>query len=395
MSGVDGSAYAEFFTRWYPRMVGIGLRAGVGRPDAEDAAGAVAMSVWRSWSRWIAVENKSAYLRTAVVNELGRTLKKQAARRAGERRWARDRWPEPRDSAADAHDRGRELEGVRECLDISPQRQREVLAWLCLRQRAGWPVAEVAEALGIRPATVRCQRRHARRSLEPFLLGEGHEHRRWLRAGQRIHESFAGGDTGLSMPRPVIGDAWTLLRDGGLTPDRGTRVELLDQDELAWRRHRSPIPVDSPILAELVDLATRNELLAVVLDSRLTVLHRGGHRDALAAADRLGFVDGACWDLAHAGVTAAGLAGHLGAPVAVNRWEHYFPDQHGMCCVAIPVPTPDGGHVTINLTSTADSLTTVPLALHRMLDILALRLRKQLPATGRGLMSEDSSGGVD
>ncbi|WP_433264599.1 hypothetical protein ACQPZF_35515 [Actinosynnema sp. CS-041913] len=382
MNGVE-DAWAEFFVCWHPKMVVMGLQAGAARPEAEDAAGAVAVRVMQSWSRWVAVRHQDAYLRRAVVREVVGARRKQAARRTGEARWARDGlWSGPRDPVTDACERGCELDVVRQCLAIAPERRRDVLAWLFFGRPPGWTVADIAAELGICPATVRCQRRHARRDLAPFLLGDGHERRAWLRAGQRVHETFRAGGAGPLTPRPVIADGWARLNEDGLTPDRGTLVELLDRDELERRRRLSPLPAGSPVVAELIDLATRNELLAVVLDSDDMVLHRGGHRDALAAADRLGFLDGACWDGDHAGVTAAGLARSLGAPVTVNRWEHYFPDQHGLCCVAIPVPLAAGGHVTLNLTAAADSLTTVPRAVHRMLDILARRLRKELQASG-------------
>jgi len=384
MSRVDDAAFGEFFTQWYPRMVRIGLGFGASRLDAEDAASVVAIRIWRSWQDWTSVEHRDAYLSKAMINELSRAWKKRAAQRVGEMQWTQDmRWFEPRDTAADAYDRVRELDGVHEWLAIAPQRQREIMTWLYLRQRAGWQVAEIATALGISPATIRSQRRHVRRLLEPFLVGEGHEHRRWLRAGERIHQDFHSGHAGPLGPRPIILDAWTLLRKHGLQPERGTRVVILDQSELQQRRQQSQIPAGSPVLAELNDLAVRNGLLAVVLNDHSHVLHRGGHRNALAAADRLGFVDGACWDLRHAGVNAAGLVQILGVPVTVNRWEHSYPDQHGLNCIAIPLRIPHGGHITVNLTTTDPGLTSVPQAIHHQLHTIALRLYQQLSVTFR------------
>ncbi|MFC5057351.1 hypothetical protein [Saccharothrix xinjiangensis] len=291
------------------------------------------------------MEHEGAYLRKAVVNELGRTSRRQAARRLAETRWAwdaiRDR---PRDSVADTYEHACESDGVTQCLTTLPDRRRQVLEWLYLAQVAGWRPADIARELRLRPATIRCQRRHARRDLTPFLFGAEHEHRRWLRHGQRVHETFGDGVGGRALPRPVIADGWTRLRAGGLKPDRGTLVELVDPDEL--RQRRAPAGAGWPVIAAMIDLAARNDLPAVVVDADQVVLHRGGHRGAMAAADRVGFVEGARWDLAHAGLTAVGLARALGAPATVNRWEHYFPDQHGLCCVAIPAPVEGGRHIT-------------------------------------------------
>ncbi|OXM42482.1 hypothetical protein [Amycolatopsis alba] len=364
----------EFFELWYPKMIGMGLAAGARHADAEDAASAVAFCVLRSWERWTAVEKKYCYLRTAVKHELDTTRKRRAARLARETRWVRNLLQPGRDSAADSYHRAREPESVRQALAISPRRQREILAWLCLRRQAGWDVKDVADALGISQDTLRRHRQNARRTLEPFLVGDGHEHRRWLRAGERVHEDFHRGHANLLAPRPVILDAWRLARERGLNPERGTEAVLVDADELRQRRRNSPLPA----LAALTDLAARNELLAVVLDADDIVLHRGGHRSALAAADRLGYLEGACWNLDRAGVNAAGLAPIVGGQVTVNRWEHTFPDQHGLCCTAIPIRVPHGGHITLNLTATADSLATLPRAVQHQLNTMAQRLHRQL-----------------
>jgi RNA polymerase sigma factor (sigma-70 family) len=380
---VDDDAVAEFFKRWYRTMVRMGLALGAGQLDAEDAASAVALQVIRSWSHWTAAKKQYSYLHKAMRNELRKTMRKQSTRQEVQSRWAHDvRWFEPGDSTADAYARARESDGVRQCLAITTQRQRQILAWLCLRQQAGWRVADIADALGITRATIRAQRRFARNTLEPLLLGDEREHRQWLRAGERIHADFHRGRTGPFAPRPIIRRAWTLLREFGVPPEHSTQITVLGRSELQERRQQSPIPASSPVLAELADLATRNGLLAVVLDAQGTVLRRRGDNDALAAADQLGFVDGACWDLHHAGVNAAGLAQILGAPATVNRWEHSSPDQHGLCCVAIPVRIPHHRHITINVTATADVLTSVPRAIHPQLHTIARRLHQQMRTSG-------------
>ncbi|RSM79998.1 helix-turn-helix transcriptional regulator [Kibdelosporangium aridum] len=382
MSRANAADWEEFFRQWYPVMVRMGLAGGAGHSDAYDIASAVAICVWRSWTRWIAVEDKDKrrYLHTAVVRELARTRKKRAGQHERESRWGLDPLrPTPYDSAAGSHGNVDQLDGVREAMAILTPRQREVLVLLYIGQLVGWDVKDIADALGIHPDTIRRHRQNMRRSLVSFVGGNGHEHRRWLRAGERLHEDFhRGGQPSPLGLRPIILDAWNLAQERGLDPDRGTEVVLLDPSDLRQRREQSPIPARSPVLSELVDLAARHELLAVVLDADSIVLHRGGHRKALAAADRLGYVEGVCWDLDHAGVNAVGLARILGRPVTVNRFEHTFPDQHRLCCLAMPIRTPDSGHIILNLTTTTDALTKVPVAIHRQLHVLAHRLHRQL-----------------
>lgn len=370
---------AEFFRHWYPTMVKMGVAFGASHADAEDAASAVAICVLRSWTHWIAVHDNKYYLRKAIIRELIRIWKKHATQQARELRWAQDSLRStPYDDVTDGYEKICEFEGVLQCLAISSPRQRELLSWLYLRQQTGWDLKEIADALGISQDTIRRHRQNARRTLKPFLTGDGHEHRRWLRAGERIHEEFHGGRPSPFSPRPIIRDAWNLGRTRGLDCRRGTEVVLLGPSELHRRRQQSPVSTRSSSLAELVDLATRNELLAVVLDADSIVLHRGGYHDALAAADQLGFLDGAVWDLDHAGVNAAGLAQVLGRPATVNRWEHTYPDQYGLCCVAIPIPTLRNGHIVLNLTATSDSLTSIPRAIQRQLHTIAQRWHHQL-----------------
>jgi hypothetical protein len=178
-----------------------------------------------------------------------------AARQARELRWTGDKQlSTPDDSIADSDSDIRELDGVRQVLAISTPRQREVLAWLILAQQAGWDVKDIAAKLGIDPATIRRHRRNMRETLAPFLIGNGHELRRWLRAAERIHEDFHRGTANPFGPRPVILDAWKRTRKWKLDPGRGTKVVQLDRDRLHQRRAQSLISRRSPILAELFDL---------------------------------------------------------------------------------------------------------------------------------------------
>lgn len=373
MSEADAAEWVQFFLRWHSTMIRMALEFGASHPDAEDAASAVTECVQRSWTHWQAADDKKSYLRTAIRHELYRSGRKHVARQARELRWTGDSPSSTHDSIADG-----ELDGVRQALAIATPRQREVLAWLILAQQAGWDVKDIAARLGVHPSTIRRHRQNARETLAPFLIGNGHELRRWLRAAERIHEDFHRGTANPFGPRPDILEAWEMTREWELDPGRGTKVVQLDRDELRQRRAQSPVPGRSPILAELFDLAERNDLLAVVLDTDSIVLYRGGHPDALAAADRLGYQEAAAWNLYNAGVNAAGLAPILGRPATVNRFEHTFRDQARLCCLAIPVRTPAGEHITLNLTAATEALTSVPRAIHRQLHTIAQHLHRQL-----------------
>lgn len=96
-----------------------------------------------------------------------------------------------------------------------------------------------------------------------------------------------------------------------------------------------------------------------------------------ASAVIICIIDGAVWDLEHAGVNAAGASGHYGVPITVSRWEHSLISQHKLCCAAVPIHLPQGRSVTINLTSSSSSMTSVPRAVFLQLLDLARRLRRE------------------
>lgn len=373
---IGDSPFDEWARDFYPALPGLARRY-CRCADVDDVVQSVSAGILRSWAGWAAAPNKDAYLRTTVRNNAGTWHKATVAR--GQRECSPidpDALPTlPADDPSRRACVACELDVVRELLEIAPRRQRDVLMALYDCDRRRGQIAAVAAGLGLRPDTIRRQRQCAREKLGPFLTGEGHDLRRWRRAGENAHEDFRLGRVGTVVPRPVIHDAWTSLRSRGVDPDRGTQVVLLDRDELRRRREQCGIS-GSLVAREFDDFAARNELLAVVLDDECVVLHRGGDRATLAAADVLGFVDGACWSLEKAGVTAAGLARRMCVPMTVNGWEHYFSDQHGLSCVSIPVHGPFGVY-TVNLTTAAGAI-SVPRATHQGLHGIALRLGRQL-----------------
>ena len=112
------------------------------------------------------------------------------------------------------------------------------------------------------------------------------------------------------------------------------------------------------------------------------VLWRGGDRKVLAAADRIGFREGALWGcLQHRGVNALSLCLLRHATVTVNRWEHTFPQEHSFSCAAAPVIIESGAErpriIGLNLTGAH----IIPVAVVRQLESIAIRLRLLMRGT--------------
>lgn len=365
MSRPDHVAFAEFYLQRYQRLLRSFIGQGANLSDVEDAAQAVFM---RTFGRRAELRHPDAYLRQAMKNELAATAQRQRGDAARSVDWTGRHVAR---SAADIYHLG-EADIVRECLTILPRRQREIMAWLY----EGYRPDEVVDALGGPPSTIRSHRRHARKSLEPFVAGDGHELRRWMRSGERLHEAFHRGEQLPAAPRPVIGWAWQLAKNLGIDPEHGAETTTLSRDEVARRRRQSPVAACRWVLSALTKLAEATGQMMIIVDGDSVVLWRGGSRNVLDAADQLGFVEGAHWGMEHAGVNGIALALMIGTTVTVNRWEHSVQTHHGLSCVASPVPDPQTRRpaCVLNLTGTQ---ATVHPALKRQVDTIALRLHQQ------------------
>lgn len=143
--------------RWATALTGNRL---AGEDVAQDAFGRMA-------GRFAALSNPRGYLRTAIVNGASDLRRSQQRRADRELRVV----GEPAARATSAYDAPmydtqllRDLAGL-------PYEQR---AALVLRYWADWSEAEIAEALGCRPATVRS---HAKRGLDALRQAMSEEDR--------------------------------------------------------------------------------------------------------------------------------------------------------------------------------------------------------------------------
>jgi DNA-directed RNA polymerase specialized sigma24 family protein len=352
-------------SEWRQGLVMSFVREGWSRFDAEDAFQTVFLRMLAGETE---VHHRYAFFRRAMCRELITAAKRQKGDRIRDDRWAaRQGTP----IAEDVYHLN-EARPVREYLSILPTRQRLDASWLY----EGFQPGEIAEEREVSPATVRSNLRHTRRTLEPLVAGEGHEVRRWLRSGERVHEAFLRGETLPVAPRSVISKAWQVAKDRGVDPERaGTGTAILDQDEILRRRGESPVL--AWVLNDLVELAKDAGQMMVVADADRVVLWRGGASKVLSAADSLGFVEGAYWDMERAGVNGIELASMTGSTVTVSRWEHYCVSQHQLSCLSAPVLDPRDGRLlcVLNLTGTQ---VAIHHAIQRHVDTVAFRLRQQL-----------------
>jgi RNA polymerase sigma-70 factor (sigma-E family) len=149
MASRDGAKRADF-EEWvaarYPALLRFAVLTCGSQADAEDACQSALAKLWLAWDRVRSRDALEAYARKAVLNE-----QRQLWRRAWfKRERTSDSLPERVSEAGEcATDRA-----VWDFLQTLPTRQRAVLV---LRYYEDLSEAEIADALGISPGTVKSQ----------------------------------------------------------------------------------------------------------------------------------------------------------------------------------------------------------------------------------------------
>lgn len=365
MSRPEDDEFVEFFVHQHLMLVKFLLGRKVSLSDAEDVAQTVCMQMF---ARWPKVQDPRAYLYRATRNEVVVLARRHLRYLDSAQRWAGSR---VESFAAEDVYHLRDVGVVRDSLVILSPRQREVM----VRVYEGHRTSDIAEAIGISTATVRSSLRHARETLRPLLNGDRRSLHR--RAGQQLYEAYQRGDPLPAAPRPVIRWAWDKAKHLRVDPKCGKAVEPCDWDEVKYRRSESPLAACSWARDALAELGKTTGQMMVIVDADGVVLWRGGDRGALRRAEQLGFVEGACWDIEHAGVNGIALALMTGRTVTVCEWEHYVQTQHHLSCVAAPVRDPRDGRAlcVLNLTGTRP---TIHHAILREVDTIAMRLHRQV-----------------
>ena len=161
MRAEDEAEFAELVAAVSHRLVRTAFAACGDRQLAQDAVQSALISAYRSWRRVRDADNPEAYLRKMVLNELSHTRRLRWWSSTSLRAEVPDATPAPSHESSVV-----EHEVVWGAIAELPPRQRAVIV---LRYYEGLSEAEIGEALGIRPGTVKSQSAaamaHLRRSL--------------------------------------------------------------------------------------------------------------------------------------------------------------------------------------------------------------------------------------
>jgi hypothetical protein len=173
----------------------------------------------------------------------------------------------------------------------------------------------------------------------------------------RMHEAVIGGSRPRVRPRPLVSRSWTRALSLGLAADGINRRDSVPLDEVARRRHASPLRHVIDDLGHVLD--TTNTLL-VVTDAEGVILWREGSPRIRRQADTLGFAEGADWREARVGTNAIGTALAEAAPVELLAGEHFEQNQHPWYCTASPVHDPRTGELLGVIDVSGPALTLHP-----------------------------------
>jgi RNA polymerase sigma-70 factor (sigma-E family) len=170
MRAQDEAEYAELVAALSARLFHTAYAVCRDRAAAEDAVQAALISAYLSWRRVRAADSPEAYLRRMVLNQLF-SWRRRASWRAEE---ARAQIP---DTGGTSHeDLVVDRDEVWQALAALPPRQRAVVV---LRYYEDLSEAQIAEALGIRPGTVKSQTSaalaHLRRELHDEVYARGED----------------------------------------------------------------------------------------------------------------------------------------------------------------------------------------------------------------------------
>lgn len=179
---------------------------------------------------------------------------------------------------------------------------------------------------------------------EPAIAA-GEDLRSYSRLLSAVYEATMSGGRAPARPRELIGESWRRLAAAGLDPERAGDVVPLPVDEVAALREASGLRDVLDMLTSALAPDVAGDAILVVADGRGRVLWRRGPAPVLARAERMGFVEGACWAEHTVGTNAIGTALASRRPVQIFSAEHYLRSQHGWTCAGAPIRDPRTGRV--------------------------------------------------
>ncbi|MCV7191465.1 GAF domain-containing protein [Mycolicibacterium brumae] len=173
----------------------------------------------------------------------------------------------------------------------------------------------------------------------------GEDPRSYARLMSAVYDATMAGARAPARPRAVIGDSWRRMLASGVHPDQPVQP-VVESAGLEMLRHASGLAsVLDQVSRGLESIVAEGANILVVADAQGRVLWRSGSPAVLHNADRLGFVEGACWGEHAVGTNAIGTALVSQRAVQVFSAEHFLRSHHSWTCAGAPIRDPRTGQV--------------------------------------------------
>lgn len=134
-------------------------------------------------------------------------------------------------------------------------------------------------------------------------------------------------------------ESWYRCKQGEVNPYLTKGHYLLSNEQLQRQKvkYAQLLEVASSHLAHIDPILQQSGMMALVIDPEGVVLSIRGHRGTVYEAEKINFVEGACWTEDKVGTNAIGTALQTGEAVMINGTEHFSVASHRWSCSATPI----------------------------------------------------------
>lgn len=213
-------------------------------------------------------------------------------------------------------------------------------------------------------------------SIPEPAVSPGEDPRRYARLLSAVYDATMAGDRAPARPRTIIEDSWNRLRAKGINPDEHNPPRIETGLELL-RQSSGLIGVLDEVTRGLESVIQEGDNILVIADARGRVLWRSGSPRVLALADRLGFIEGACWSENAVGTNGIGTALVSHSAVQIFSAEHFLRSHHPWTCAGAPIRDPRTGQV-IGIVDVSGPAPTVHPTTVALVDLVARLAESQL-----------------
>ncbi|ART68770.1 diguanylate cyclase [Mycobacterium dioxanotrophicus] len=213
-------------------------------------------------------------------------------------------------------------------------------------------------------------------SIPEPAVAPGEDPRRYARLLTAVYDATMSGDRAPARPRSIIEDSWNRLRAKGINPDEHNPPRIETGLELL-RQSSGLVGVLGDVTRGLESVIQEGDNILVIADARGRVLWRSGSPRVLALADRLGFIEGACWSENAVGTNGIGTALVSHSAVQIFSAEHFLRSHHPWTCAGAPIRDPRTGQV-IGIVDVSGPAPTVHPTTVALVDLVARLAESQL-----------------